>query len=73
MVSTAGVLYPYTAMSALFSMLNDERFIPQLPPPYHPDGKRISLQGYLLYFRTSKMKPKATATKNACRSIPTGV
>jgi hypothetical protein len=32
MVSTAGVLYPYTAMSALFSMLNDERFTPQLPP-----------------------------------------
>ena len=50
MVSTAGVLYPYTAMSALFSMLNDERFIPQLPPPYHPDGKIISLQGYLLIF-----------------------
>lgn len=24
-------------------------------PPYHPDGKIISLQGYLLYFRTSKM------------------
>ena len=36
MVSTAGVLYPYTAMSALFSMLNDERFIPQLPPPISP-------------------------------------